>query len=95
MSWLMTLYTALLFVVLVPGVLVTLPPGGKKLTVALVHGLVFALLLNLTHKTVARLLSPYEGFTGTKKAGEACMADADCATDLKCDAPTKKCVPKA
>jgi len=48
----MTLYIALLFVLLSPGILVRLPPGGSKLTVAITHGIVFALLFYITHKTV-------------------------------------------
>jgi hypothetical protein len=62
MHYLMTLYTALLFFVLVPGVLVTIPPKGNKTTQALVHGLVFALVYHFTHKIVYRVL--YEGFQG-------------------------------
>ena len=50
----MTLFTAVLFVVLTPGVLVKLPPGGSMLTVAFVHGLIFALVYHVTHKTVWR-----------------------------------------
>ena len=46
------LYLALLFVVLTPGVLVSLPPGGSKLVVAATHGLVFALVYHFTNKAV-------------------------------------------
>jgi hypothetical protein len=48
----LSIYIALLFVVLTPGVLMSLPPGGSKLVVATTHGLVFALLYCLTHKYV-------------------------------------------
>ena len=51
-SVLMTLFTALLFVVLTPGVFLTLPAKGSVLTAAFVHGLLFALLYHLTHKAV-------------------------------------------
>ena len=47
----MSLYLALLFVVLTPGVLVTVP-AGSKLAVAVAHGLVFAVVYHLTHKAV-------------------------------------------
>ena len=50
----MSLYVALLFVLLTPGVLLTLPSGGNKLTVAVVHGLVFAVVWHFTHKMVWR-----------------------------------------
>jgi len=48
----MSLYLALLFVVLTPGVLLSLPPGGSKLVVAATHGVVFAIVYYLTHKSV-------------------------------------------
>jgi hypothetical protein len=44
----MSLYLAFLFVVLSPGILLTIPPKGSKLVVAVVHGLVFALVYYLT-----------------------------------------------
>lgn len=79
MSFLMSLYIAVLFFVLVPGVLVTLPPGGKKLTAALVHAVVFALVYQLTHKAVNNLLAPYEPFEDALKAkGVMCKAPTDC-----------------
>ena len=48
----MSLYLALLFVALTPGVLLSLPPGGSKLVVAATHGVVFALVYYVTHKAV-------------------------------------------
>jgi hypothetical protein len=50
------IYLALLFFVLTPGVLVSLPPGGSKLVVAAVHALVFAVVYHFTHATVLRLV---------------------------------------
>ena len=52
MNWVMTLYTALLFLILTPGILLRLPPGGSKLTVAITHAIVFALAYHFTHKAV-------------------------------------------
>ena len=61
--YLMTAFTALLFVVLTPGVLLTLPSKASgKLVIALVHGLIFALVYHLIHKTVKGVLHKYEGF---------------------------------
>ena len=57
----MTLFVAALFFVLTPGVLVKLPPGGNKYTVAAVHALVFAVVYSLVHKAVLHYLYP-EGF---------------------------------
>jgi len=48
----MSLYAAVLFFVLTPGILVSLPPGGSRTTVALTHAVVFALVWSLTHKMV-------------------------------------------
>ena len=53
-------YAALLFLVLTPGVLLRLPMNGSKMTVALTHGVVFAVVWHFTHKTVWR--ASYEGF---------------------------------
>ena len=66
MNLTMTLFTALLFVVLTPGLLLRIPPGGSTWTVALVHGLVFALVYHFTHKMVWRWSMGYEGFEGCK-----------------------------
>lgn len=43
-----------LFVALVPGVLLTVPPNSSKMVVVLVHGLVFALLHHVLKRTVMR-----------------------------------------
>jgi hypothetical protein len=55
MNLIMSLYVALLFVLLTPGVLLRLPPKGPLLTAAIVHGLVFALVFYFTRKLVYRL----------------------------------------
>ena len=44
MLWLKFLVSALVFAAFVPGVLVTLPPGGSRMMVLAVHGLLFAVL---------------------------------------------------
>ena len=73
----MTLFTTLLFVLLTPGILVTLPPGGSKMTVALFHGVVFALVYHLTHKavwnfTVAKMqMEQFKGGHGGARRGGA------------------------
>jgi len=51
---LMALYVAALFFVLTPGVVLTVPSGGTRTTVALVHAVVFAVVWMLTHKLVWR-----------------------------------------
>lgn len=81
----MVLYTVLLFFVLVPGVLVTLPPKANKTTAALTHAVVFALVYHLSYKAVSTLLRPYDNFEDApKKAnGVACMNNMEC-TSGKC-----------
>jgi len=54
MKLFMTLYLVALFVALTPGVLLTLPKGGNKMTVAVVHGLVFAVVWHFTHRMAFR-----------------------------------------
>ena len=56
---LMLIYIVVLFVVLTPGILLRLPPGGSKLTVAVVHGIVFALVTHFSYKTVQRYIGNY------------------------------------
>ena len=65
MNLYVTLYVALLFVVLTPGVLLTLPKGGSKIVVAAVHGLVFAVVYHFTNKLVWQLSVKMDGFQDT------------------------------
>ena len=55
----MFIYTVVLFVILTPGILLRLPPGGSKLTVAVVHGIVFALVMQFAYKTVKGYVGNY------------------------------------
>ena len=48
----MFLFIVILFFILTPGVLLSLPPKGSKMMVAAVHAIVFALLFTLTNKFV-------------------------------------------
>ena len=61
MQIIMILYVVALFVALTPGVLLKLPAGGSKLTIAVVHGLVFAAVYCLTKELVSRTFYA-EGF---------------------------------
>jgi len=45
-------YVALLFFILTPGIILSLPPKGSKFTVAFVHAIVFAAVFHFTHKIV-------------------------------------------
>ena len=64
----MALYVAVLFVALTPGVLLSIPPKGSKIVVALTHGIVFAVVLSLTYNQVSAIVGNVsEGFE--KKSG--------------------------
>ena len=54
MNHLMAVFVAVLFFVLTPGVLVTLPPKGSKLVVAATHAVVFAVVLHLVYKSLRK-----------------------------------------
>lgn len=62
----MFLYTVLLFVLLTPAILVRLPPKGNKWTVAIVHGLIFSIILHLSHRFVLGLTLNIEGARGNR-----------------------------
>lgn len=62
-SYLMSAFIALLFVLLTPGVLLTIPPKGSKIIVAaVIHGIIFAIIYHFTHKAVWKWTRKYEGF---------------------------------
>jgi len=68
----MFLYAFLLFFVLTPGILLSLPPKSGKMTVALTHALVFALVWSLTHKMVWQATHGlFEGMEHSKRQGMA------------------------
>lgn len=52
MNIFMALYAFVLFFLLTPGILLSLPPQGSKMVVALTHAVVFALVWQLTAKMV-------------------------------------------
>ena len=54
MEIVMFVYAFLLFFVLTPGILLSLPPKGSKMVVALTHAFVFALIWYFTCKIVMR-----------------------------------------
>ena len=69
----MTLYVAVLFFLLSPGVLVHLPPKSSLITAALVHAVVFGVVYLFTHKLVwnqVKDLEKTDGFTSHMKKKE-------------------------
>ena len=69
MNLVVAIYMVLLFFVLTPGILLSLPSGSSKKVVALTHGVVFVLVWWLTHKYVWSLSMKLEGYENkpTKK----------------------------
>ena len=62
----MFLYTAVLFYVLTPGILLSLPPKSSKMVVAATHAFVFALVYKFTHKMAWKFSMRFEGFQENK-----------------------------
>jgi hypothetical protein len=56
MKLLKLLFVAALFFVLVPGVVVSLPPGASHLTQSAVHAVVFAVVLTFAWKALKKSL---------------------------------------
>jgi hypothetical protein len=92
MSMVMSLVIVALFVALSPGVLVRLPPGGSKLTTAVVHGVIFVAVLYAIHMFMYSPMAVVvvsEGFAASKKAkGATCSKGPQCSsgkcTNQKC-----------
>ena len=57
------IYIVFLFFVLTPAILVRLPPKANKWIVALVHGIVFAVIFSLTNHFVLSFSRKLEGYT--------------------------------
>jgi hypothetical protein len=55
--WKLALLLGLLFFVLTPGVLLSLPAGGSRTTVALTHAAVFAVVFHFLHKPAMKALA--------------------------------------
>jgi hypothetical protein len=60
-------YVALLFFVLTPGVLLSLPPKASKMTVAITHAVVFAVVYSVTYKSVLAMSNSMQGFQDAPK----------------------------
>jgi len=75
MNFIVSLYCVLLFIVLPPGLIVSIPFKGKSLITVGVHAIIFAIIFHFTHKAVWRfsIRNHLEGFdeggTGGKGKG--------------------------
>ena len=85
-----SVFIVLLFFVLTPGIYVTIPRRGSKWTVALVHGVLFALVLYIANTFIFKA---YEGFATVCGIGKPCpkgyaCAGASCVTTPTCTGGT-------
>jgi hypothetical protein len=55
MDMIMFLYSAILFFILTPGILVTIPPGGTPTMVASVHAVVFGIIMSFAHPYLMKM----------------------------------------
>ena len=94
----MSAYVIALFVALVPGTLLRIPAGGSKLTVAVVHGVLFAAILHYTYSYFldkVQVMVVSEGFAATKANGAVCNNNNQCVSQrckkAKATATNKTC----
>uniref|UniRef100_A0A6C0DLE7 Uncharacterized protein n=1 Tax=viral metagenome TaxID=1070528 RepID=A0A6C0DLE7_9ZZZZ len=70
MNWIFSIYVAILFFLLTPRILLSLPSKGSKYTVAAVHAIVFAVLLHFSGSFISNCSSilpvSKEGLRNTK-----------------------------
>jgi hypothetical protein len=62
-----SVFGAILFYFLIPGVLVRLPPKCSNFTVSVFHALVFGIIFYLAHRSVYKFFNPYARFEGMKE----------------------------
>ncbi len=72
----MTLFVVALFILLTPGVVVSLPSRGTLLQKAAVHGVLFAVIYHFTNKVVLNFLTE-EGFARKESSAHARAREAD------------------
>ena len=89
----MSLFVVALFYVMTPGILVTLPKNGSKVTVALTHAVLFALVFHLTHKMVWKYFYGPEGFASADGAAAEAKAKA-CPQGTEWNVGANACVSK-
>ena len=63
-----SVFGAILCFLLSPGILLRLPSNGSKMTVALVHALVFGLVFYFAHRAVYMYFNPMRRFEGMETA---------------------------
>ena len=55
MNLIMFIVSAVLFFILTPGIVLSLPPGGSRMVVALTHAIVFGVVWTLSYRMLMGL----------------------------------------
>jgi hypothetical protein len=64
-----SVFAVILFILLSPNVLLRLPSNGSKMTVVVVHGLIFGIVFYLTHGMVYHYFNKSHGQCNCSKQG--------------------------
>lgn len=86
-----SVFGAILFYFLIPGVLVRFPPKSSNFRVAIFHAFLFGIIFYLTHRTVRQFFAPgwrFEGMETTTPAGT--KPPAATTTPANTNTPTPK-----
>lgn len=70
MNLILFIVVVALFVALTPGILLSLPPKGSKIVVAVTHGIVFAVVLKLIYKQLCKFNLRLKGMSEGMADGE-------------------------
>ena len=70
--WVNILLKALLFMFLVPGVHLSIPPGASLREQALIHGVVFAVANYFMYRNVLPLIEKFDTFHPDSKVDQPC-----------------------
>ena len=92
----MSLFVALLFFILTPGVFLSIPKKGSLVTKAAVHAVVFAIVYHFTHKTVLNFLYGAESFANSAQIPQVmqCVNDhikSFDTTNIQCSVNFNRC----
>ena len=87
----MALYLITLFVILTPGILITLPANTSKVLAAVIHGSIFVIIYQLTRRFVPQNTYNYEPFFDASMAAKCTDGDY-CPTGWSCTNIKGECV---
>jgi hypothetical protein len=94
MNLIILIYTGLLFFVLTPNILLKIPNHGSTLKVAIVHGLVFAVIFYFTKPLVWNMSEGFQSppAPSPPPSSVECSNDNECPNGSVCNNITKICV---